>query len=74
MRKVYTSSSTLFNRFQNMKSTSAKLCIDHTGFTKDEFFFILNELKSLNKSPMRSKEQALTIYLTWLILIKIRKK
>jgi len=66
IRKVYTSSSTLFNRFQDMKSTSAKLYKDHTGFTKDEFFFILNELKSLNNSPMRSKEQALTIYLTWL--------
>jgi hypothetical protein len=66
LRKLYTSSSTLFNRFQDMKSTSAKLYIDHTGFTKDEFFFILNELKSLNNSPMRSKEQALTIYLMWL--------
>ena len=38
----------------------------HTGFTKEEFCFILNELKSLKNSPTRSREQVLAVYLTWL--------
>jgi hypothetical protein len=40
--------------------------MNRTGFTKDEFFFILNELKSLKNSPARSREQALAVYLTLL--------
>ena len=40
--------------------------MDNTGFTKDDFFFILNELKWLKNSPARSREQALAVYLTCL--------
>ena len=40
--------------------------MDHTGFTKDEFFFILNEQSSLKHSTARSKEPALAVYLTWI--------
>ena len=66
IRKYYSSTCNLFSRFEKMLLIDNKLCYDHTGFTKDEFFFIFNELKSLNNSPSRSKEQALAIYLTWL--------
>jgi hypothetical protein len=54
------------NQFSNFEKAPQKLFMDHTGFTKDEFFFILNELKSLKNSPARSREQALAVYLTWL--------
>lgn len=60
------SKSTLFNQFSIFDKAPQKLFMDHTGFTKDEFFLILNELTSLKHSPTRSKEQALAIYLTWL--------
>jgi hypothetical protein len=42
------------------------LCFSYTELTKDEFTLILNSLISLNNSPVRSKEQALPIYLFWL--------
>jgi hypothetical protein len=58
--------STIFNQFSNFEKAPQKLFMNHTGFTKDEFFFILNELKSLKNSPARSREQALAVYLTWL--------
>ena len=55
---------TLFSQFKELETTSERLYIDHTGFSKDEFIFIMNELKSLKNSESRSKEQALAIYLT----------
>ena len=58
--------STIFNQFRNFEKAPQKLFMDHTCFTKDEFFFILNDLKSLKNSPARSREQGLAVYLTWL--------
>ena len=58
--------SSLFNKFSNYPTIRERLCFSHTGFTKDEFYLILNELKSLKNSPQRSREQALAIYLFWL--------
>ncbi len=65
IRKRDIEKSTIFNQFSNFEKAPQKLFLDHTGFTK-EFFFILNELKSLKNSPARSKEQASAVYLTWL--------
>ena len=56
----------VFSRFKTSVSIGEKLCFSYTGFTKDEFTLILNSLTSLNNSPVRSKEQALAIYLFWL--------
>jgi hypothetical protein len=66
IRKRDQTSSTLFQKFEDYKVTSSKLFIDHTGFSKEEFLFILNELKSLKNSSVRTKEQALAVYLSWL--------
>ena len=61
-----TKCSSLFNQFKNLSKIPPDLVLDHTGFTRDEFSFIINELKSLKNSEARSKEQALAVYLTWL--------
>ena len=66
LRDYYLSTATTFARFEDILLVTNQLCYDFTGFTKDEFFFILNELKSLNNSPERTKGQALVIFLTWL--------
>ena len=66
VREREQSNATLFNKFYNYVSICERLCFEHTGFTKDEFCFILNELKSLKHSFRRSREQALAIYLFWL--------
>ena len=66
MRERFKKGETVFAQFSDVRSLTNKLCLDYTGFTKDEFTFILNELKSLKPSPSRSKEQALAIYLTYL--------
>ena len=66
IREMDATTSTLFNQFRYLQKTPEKLFTDHTNFTKDEFSFILNELKSLKHSPTRTREQALAVYLTWL--------
>ena len=58
--------SSIFANFENFRTITADLCLKVTGFTKDEFFVICETVKSLKKSPTRSKEQAIAIYLFWL--------
>ena len=60
------SKSSIFANFENFRTITADLCLKVTGFTKDEFFVICETVKSLKKSPTRSKEQAIAIYLFWL--------
>jgi hypothetical protein len=59
-------SANIFARFGDFKNLSNDICFQVTGYTKDEFILILSEIKSLNKSPQRTKEQALAVYLFWL--------
>ena len=56
----------MFARFEDVLLVSNQMFLDYTGFSKDEFSFILLQLNSLKNSPCRSKEQALDIFLTWL--------
>ncbi len=66
IRQYHASTSSLFSKFEKIMLIEGKLCLDHTGFSKDEFYFIYLELKSLKNSSGRTKAQALAIYLTWL--------
>ena len=66
VRNHFLATSTLIARFQETNMISNQLCLDHTGFSKEEFCFILNELTSLKHSPGRTREQALALFLTWL--------
>ena len=65
-RETFKHTSSIFARFETTDLLSCKYCFDITGFTKVEFEFILNELRSLNNSTNRTKAQALAVYLFWL--------
>ena len=45
IRKRDIEKSTVLNQFSNFEKAPQKWFMDHTGFTKDEFFFILKELR-----------------------------
>ena len=55
-----------FSKFSDVNSIDSEFCFRNTGFYKDEFIFLANELKSTNNSPQRTKYQALAVYLFWL--------
>ncbi|RNA16025.1 Pro-Pol poly, partial [Brachionus plicatilis] len=61
-----TSSKSLFDQLRDIKTVPETTCLNFTGFTKDELFFIKNELKSLYDTENRTKVQAVFIYLFWL--------
>lgn len=58
-----TSSKSLFDQLRDIKNVPETTCLNFTGFTKDELFFIKNELKSLYDTENRTKVQAVFIYL-----------
>ena len=58
--------SSIFNKFTDFTTVTEEICMKITGFTKDELFFISNELKSLINSENRTKLQAIAIYFFWL--------
>lgn len=56
----------ILTKFEKSQSISSELCLKVTCHSKDDFVKILNILTTLHKSPGRTKEQALAIYLFWL--------
>ena len=66
LRSNYISYSSNFSKFSDVNSIDSEFCFRNTGFYKDEFIFLANELKSTNNSPQRTKYQALAVYLFWL--------
>lgn len=58
--------SNIFKKFKDFSIVTDELCFKTTGFTKDEVYFIFNEIKSLISSENRSKLQSIVLYLFWL--------
>ena len=56
----------LFTRFKVIKNLDGEFSFRFTGFYLEELHFILIKFTSLNNSPVRSRCQALAIYLFWL--------
>ena len=56
----------LFDEFSNTSSLDDETCKSTTGFSKNDFEIILSHLTDLNDSSVRTKSQALSIYLFWL--------
>jgi hypothetical protein len=64
--RVKDQKNSIFSRFEDMQKVDNELVMKITGFNKDDFMFIMNQLKSINNSPIRKKSQALAVYLFWL--------
>jgi len=58
--------STNFSKFGDVNLIDSDFCFRNTGFYKDEFILIANQLKIIKNSPQRTKFQALAVYLFWL--------
>ncbi|XP_065675501.1 uncharacterized protein LOC136091722 [Hydra vulgaris] len=56
----------IFAKFSEINNVTTEFCFQNTGFTKDEFLYLVSELKTIKNSFKRSKEQALAVYLFWL--------
>ncbi|CAF1087509.1 unnamed protein product, partial [Brachionus calyciflorus] len=56
----------LFNDFADLNSIDEETCKETTGFFKNEFEKINDYLGEMKDSSIRSKSQALAIYLFWL--------
>lgn len=63
--KVWGKEQTLFTKFKYL-SVSENLCLETTGFNLTQIRLILEKLKSLSNSKIRTREQCLVIYLFWL--------
>ncbi|CAF0933705.1 unnamed protein product [Brachionus calyciflorus] len=55
--------SNIFKKFKDFSIETDELCCKTTGFTKDEVYFIFNEIKSIISSENRSKLQSIVVYL-----------
>ncbi|CAF1047704.1 unnamed protein product [Brachionus calyciflorus] len=58
--------SNIFKKFKDFLIVTDELCCKTTGFTKDEVYFIFNEIKSIISSENRSKLQSIVVNLFWL--------
>ncbi|CAF0729796.1 unnamed protein product [Brachionus calyciflorus] len=58
---------TLFKKFADISSINNNVCKINTGFNRIQFTEISNNLKTIRESDLRSKNQALAVYLFWLI-------
>jgi hypothetical protein len=56
----------LLASFKNKISLSNEICLRTTGLDKNQFFQLCCDLKSMRSSEIRSKPQALAVYLFWL--------
>jgi hypothetical protein len=56
----------LLSKFHNLENLTDEECMTNTGFNKQEFQYIVLSLSKLKNSILRSKSQALAVYLYWL--------
>ena len=56
----------LFEDFSNLKKIDDETCKVTTGFSKEEFIILNGYLDEMRDSDVRTKSQALAIYLFWL--------
>lgn len=62
----YAKMNSLFKKFDNLTTITDEMCIRNTNFNKIQFIEITSYMKTMRDSPIRSKTQALAIYLFWL--------
>ena len=56
----------LFDYFKNIDALDEKICIEITGWTKQEFIRFSNLITSINDTKGRTKEQLIALYRYWL--------
>ncbi|CAF1079292.1 unnamed protein product, partial [Brachionus calyciflorus] len=56
----------LLSKFANPNLITEEICMKNSGFEKKDFLIIHDSLKSMRNSNLRTKSQALIVYLFWL--------
>ena len=59
--------SNIFKKFKHFSIVTDELCCKTTGFTKDEVYFIFNEIKSIISSENRYFNEYIHTYIYYII-------
>lgn len=64
--RSYAMTNSVFKKFSDLNSISDEMCVRNTNFNRSQFIEILDSITTMRNSIVRTKSQALAIYLFWL--------